>query len=434
MRFTLSLLAFSTLWLGAAVAAETTGGALTLDEALRVARAHHPQLQAARAQTEVYVAKVGEARAPLLPQVSSSLSYTRSYGQSASSTTSGALVPLLGGTSSNAYAIGATASQLLYDFGQTTGRWRASQAILRSQQASERNLALQVSFNLRSSYYAAATARALLKVAEETVRNQDAHLRQIQGFVEAGTRPEIDLAQARTDRANAQVRLINAQVAYDASKAVLNQAMGVERGTAYDVAEPESLMVEGEDGGTDDLMPTALGNRPDLQALSRQIEAQELTAKAIRGAYAPSLGVSTSVNEAGRALDDLKWGWNARLSLNWQLFGGGITDQQLREARANTAALRAQYELQRQQIRVDVEQARLAVHAAKAAILAAHEAALNARVRLTLAEGRYQAGVGSVIELGDSQVAMTAAAAQEVQAITNLASARARLLLALGQP
>ena len=64
---------------------------------------------------------------------------------------------------------------------------------------------------------------------------------------------------------------------------------------------------------------------------------------------------------------------------------------------------------------------------------AAHEAAANARVRLTLAEGRYQAGVGNVIELGDSQVAMTTAAAQEVQAIFQLATARARLLQALGK-
>ena len=106
----------------------------------------------------------------------------------------------------------------------------------------------------------------------------------------------------------------------------------------------------------------------------------------------------------------------------------------MREARALTAALRAQYEMQRQQVRAEVEQARLGVRAAKAAIGAAQEAAANARIRLTLAEGRYQAGVGSVIELSDSQVALTTASAQEVQARYNLATVRARLLQALGQP
>ena len=55
-------------------------------------------------------------------------------------------------------------------------------------------------------------------------------------------------------------------------------------------------------------------------------------------------------------------------------------------------------------------------------------------MRLGLAEGRYGAGIGSMIELGDSQVALTAASAQEIQAVFNLATARARLLQALGQP
>jgi outer membrane protein TolC len=171
-----------------------------------------------------------------------------------------------------------------------------------------------------------------------------------------------------------------------------------------------------------------------LLSLARLIEAQELTTKSIKGGYAPSLGVSTSFSDGGADLGNLAWNWSATLGLTWQIFGGGITDAQMREARANTAVLSAQYDLQRQQVRADVEQARLGVRATKAAIEATHEAAVNARVRLNLAEGRYQAGIGSSIELGDSQVALTAASAQEIQAVFNLAIARAKLLQALGQP
>jgi len=189
---------------------------------------------------------------------------------------------------------------------------------------------VQVSFSLRSAYFTAAAARALLKVAEETLSNQEAHLRQIQGFVEAGTRPEIDLAQARTDRANAKVQLINAQVAYDTDKALLNQTMGIERGTEYEVVDPPAELVPGEDDSTDGLLPTALKARPDLLSLARQIEAQELTTKSIKGGYAPSLTVSTSMSDSGSDLGNLAWNWSAGLGLNWQLFGGGITDAQMR--------------------------------------------------------------------------------------------------------
>ena len=87
----------------------------------------------------------------------------------------------------------------------------------------------------------------------------------------------------------------------------------------------------------------------------------------------------------------------------------------------------------RQQVRLGVEQARLAVRAAKAALGAAVEAEVNAREQLRLAEGRYAAGVGSIIELGDAQVAETTAAAQRVQADYNVSTARAQLLNALGR-
>ena len=454
MKRLLLLLLVGCAFAGRARAAEPESGVLTLDEALRLARANHPQLHAARAQTEASTARVAEAKAPLLPQVSGSASYQRSRPSSSSAsfatatgTATGTATATATSTStstSNAaassgfsvpsYNAKITASELIYDFGQTTGKWDASKATLRAQEESEKNLAVQVAFNLRSAYFTAAAARALVKVAEDTLRNQEAHLKQTQGFVEAGTHPEIDLAQARTDRANAKVQLINAQVTYDTDKALLNQTMGVERGTEYEVADPPAESVPGEDDSTDTLLPVALKARPDLLSLARQIEAQELTTKSIKGGYAPSLGVSASLSDGGSDLGNLTWGWSAALGLNWQIFGGGITDAQIREARATTAVLRAQYDLQRQQVRADVEQARLSVRAAKATIESTHEAAVNARVRLSLAEGRYKAGIGSMIELGDSQVALTSASAQEIQAVFNLATARARLLQALGQP
>jgi len=57
----------------------------------------------------------------------------------------------------------------------------------------------------------------------------------------------------------------------------------------------------------------------------------------------------------------------------------------------------------------------------------------GARKQLQLAEGRYAAGMGSVIELSDAQVTRTMAAAQEVNARFALASSRAALWGALGR-
>ena len=445
------------LCLLASAARAQPGRVLTFEEALRIARATHPQLQVAHAQSEVADARAYESRAALLPQVNGTAYYERttnnqpSGGSSAGtntviSTATGTATSTAttigsgtGGSShgsfdtSNYFRFGVTASQLIYDFGQTTGRWNAAKTAARSQLDSEVRTAQQVSYNVRAAYYNAAATYALVKVAQDGLTNQEAHLVQAQGFVRAGTQPEIALAQALTNRATARVQLITAQNAHDVAKAQLNQAMGVEGPIDYEVEVPAVEPVADEDKSTDELLPTAIKARPDLQALADQIKAQEYTISATKGGYYPGLSAITSLSDGGPAVDNLAWNWYGMLQLSWPIFGGGITNEQVREARATISVLRGQFEIQRLQIRLDLEQARLAVRAAKASEEATHEAVVNAREQLRLAEGRYQAGVGNMIELGDAQVAMTTAAAQEVQAHFGLATSRAQLLLALGQ-
>jgi len=110
-----------------------------------------------------------------------------------------------------------------------------------------------------------------------------------------------------------------------------------------------------------------------------------------------------------------------------------FTVAQTHEAEANLAGAVAQLDAVRQQVRLEVDQARLAVRAAKAASRAAKVALTSARDRLQQAEARYQNGAGSVIELGDAQIAEAQAGAQVVQSDLGLATARAQLLKALGR-
>lgn len=411
---------------------------LTLADAERSAREHQPQLLQARATTEAASARADQARAPLLPQVTGSAAYQRSTANFAARP--GALpsgvaggAPAASWATSDYWNYGVTASQLLWDFGQTSGRWRAAQASASAQRESEQATGVQVLLTVRTAYFNARAQRDLVRVASDNLANQELHLKQVEGFVRAGTRPEVDLWQARTDRANAQVQLINEENAYATARAQLNQAMGVTGPTDYEVASETLPPVEGEDAGLEALMPEAEKNRPDLVALEEQARAQELTIGAVQGGYGPALGVATGFTEAGPSLGSTIWNWNVQATLSWNLFQGGLTRAQEQEARANTSAARAQAEVLRQQIRVDVDQARLTVRAAKTSLGAANEALVNARERLRQAERRYQLGAGSLIDLADAQLAATTAAAQLVQAEFNLSTSRAQLLRALGR-
>jgi outer membrane protein len=415
---------------------------LTLSQALETAQKAQPSLRQAHANTEAAKARVGEARAPLLPQLSGNAIYSRLTSNNATGSFPSCTSFGSGGMGASGapnwntcdrFTFNLTAQQTLWDASGQLARWRQNAVFAESVEATERATRLTTALTVRTYYFAARANKALVQVAKETLSNQERHLGQIEGFVKVGTRPEIDLAQARTDRANAQVQLINAENNYEVAKAQLNQAIGVERDTDYDVEDESVPPIDGEDHAIEALLDEALKGRPEFVGLDKQVQSQELAVWAAKSAYGPSLTAATTLSDAGTQIDKLVWNWNFTLTLNWQLFSGGLTWYTVKEQKANLDGLVAQRDLLRQQVRLAVDQARLAVRAAKAAVGAAGEAEANARERLRLAEGRYQAGVGNVIELGDAQVAYTTAAAQKVQADYNVSTARAQLLQAIGR-
>jgi outer membrane protein len=334
----------------------------------------------------------------------------------------------------NFFRNGLTATQLIWDFGQAWQKKNAARASAEAQEDNEKATQLAADLTIRSAFYTARAARDAVGVARETLANQNKHVEQIQAFTEVGTRPEIDLLQARTDQANAEVALINAQNDYATARALLNQAMGVEAPARYEVIGVASAPLSGEETPLETLVDEALRARPDVAAKLAELRAQDLTNKATSARYGPSLSATTGLTYNGRELGNLVWNWSGGFTLAWPIFEGGLVRATRREGDAKSAALRAEVDIARQQARVDVDQARLTIVAGKAAIAAAERSLANAKARLKLAEIRYSTGVGNGIELSDAQLAATNAGFQLLQATLRLDTARAQLQKALGRP
>jgi len=415
---------------------------ISLKEAIDLALRTHPSGEQARANVDVASARVEESRAPYLPQVAASAQYQRTtgnvpvrpgYNSSNAAQSAVNTQPVTWDPSFNSYTFGASASQLIYDFGQTSERWRSSEANAASAIDSERATQIQIVSNVRKAYFQARAQKDLVDVASDAVKNQQRHLDQIQGLVEQGMRAEIDRVTAETNVANAQVQFIAAQNAYVLACAALDQSIGLSASAGYQPASDEMGAVPEENAPLEQLLEIALRDRPELAAFAEQRKAQEHLVGAANGAYGPSLSAAANVTDQGIALDHLTPNWWVGALLSWQIFQGGATAGQVREAKATLRVIQAQEDTFRLSVRIDVEQSSLAVQAARATLAAAGLALTNARRQLELAESRYTVGMGSVIELGDSQVVATQAAAQEVNARYTLASARAALLGALGR-
>lgn len=409
---------------------------VSLADALALADANLPSLREAIALAEVARFQADESRASLLPQLSGQAAYRRATNNFAP--TPGAVPqgstsrPPISTQTYNYFSYGLQLSQELFDATDFT-RWRSTVANYRSTRAVAEQARLDAAYNARVSFFNARAMDALVAVAKETLDNQNRHLEQVRGFVDVGTHPEIDLAQAKSDFANAKVTLINAENNAATAKALLNQAMGIIADSDFDLGEGTADPVDLEDAPIGELSELAEKLRPELRSFVEQVRAEELVLKANAFGWAPTVGLSSSLTDAGVQINNLAWNWNVQLGLSWNLFSGFLTYSQVKEDHAQIRNLEAQLDAERIQVRVDLEKGRLAVRAGKASLQAAVDALDNARVREKLAEGRYQAGVGNAIELSDAVLALASAGGQRIQADFNLATARAQLLRAIGR-
>jgi outer membrane protein len=402
---------------------------LHLDEAVEKSLKQSPTIISALANVVSAQGASEQTRSGLLPQLSASVVAERSYGAVARSGTG---TGVAGSAAFNNFTFALNGTQLIWDF-QTVDRFRASNASVASLRATEQATVIQTVLTVRKAFFQAQAFSALVGVQAETLVNQVKHQTQTEGFVKVGTQPEIALAQARTNVANAKVALIQAQNNYRIAKAQLNQAMGVVQGIDYEVANEELPPLPGENQPVDTLTDIALKERPEIAAQQSNRDAQDLSLRAAWGGFAPAFSIFGNVAETGDRLDSLGPAWDFGLQVTWGFFDGLRTPGVVKQAQGNLDNANAQLTAEELQVRFDVEQADATLEGSKTALVASQEALVNAREQLRLAERRYETGVGSIIELSDAQVAATNAGAQLVQARFTLATARAQLLAALGR-
>jgi len=400
---------------------------ITLDEAVRAALENHPSIRRAKADVSGAEAGVTAARAPLLPQVQGQASWQFQDRPSVQLGTSFVR------SSGQSFAAGLSLNQLVTDFGRTTNGLRAAAATEDAQRESEQDVRDVVVANVRQAFFATRARKALLAVAEQNLANQQRHLDQVAAFVELGERPPYDLAQARTNVGAARSQLAAAQGEYRVARASLVQAMGIPASADFDVADQGLPALEGEGAPAEELLPEALGTRHDVAALDQRIRSSEYFVRSNEAGWLPTLGVAGGIDTLGPAFHDLDPAWKAGVTLTWQLFQGGATLAAVRQAEAGLKGLLADRDALAQQVRFELEQSLASIQSALAARDAADETLASAREQLRLAEGRYETGLGSLLELSDAELALQQAEGARVQAEYDLSAARALLLRRLGR-
>lgn len=421
-------------------ASPALGETWTLEECRETARLQHPEAAISRSLTAAAAARRAIAFSGFLPRASAQGSFLVGRGTGGSS---------LGvvGTDRNVSGSGAffgpadfeiwtanlSLQQTVWDFGRTLNRYRLAQAEARRALAQQQLAEELVDVAAEAAFRTALAADELVAAMTESLRQAKAHLSLARGRAEVGMAAPYDVSRAEVEVAQAEVRVIQAENGRELALAQLAIACGLDalpEGVTLGEAPPRAIP---ELPSLEAALEEAMEALPEMRAARAAVEAAERAYDASLSELYPSFDLSGTASLRGREFDDLRPGWTAVASLSVPLLNGGGDLARIREQRALLATAQAEFIQLRRALRLDLETALLAVQEASARLAAAEAMERSAAQGLSLAEGRYQTGLGSALELADAQSQLANARAERVQSALDLSISLARLERLLGR-
>lgn len=409
---------------------------LSFADAAVVALRDNLTLRAAAFDVAVAEAQLAQARAARNPRIALSASYVRTQEQPGQTLTFpnpfGPTPPVITVTlpppDPNLLALRLSAQYPLYTGGRLEAQIALADANVRGARAVFQRTRQQVLFALQQAYLQALLAQESLRAALRSTEQADENLRVAQARVRAGVAPAFDALQAEVAVASAQQAVARAEAQVRTALAGLNALIAVPLDTVVELTD--SLEPRPVQGTMAEAIARGLRERPELVEVRARIDAARASIDLAASGGRPNVVLSANYDVTGAG--NLSGLWSVTLAVTLSLFDGGITRERIREAELRVEQLRV-IELQtRQRIELEVRQAWFALEQSAAELVAGQRAVDQAREASRIARVRFDAGVGTSLELTSAQAAAAHTELALAQARFGQNLARAQLFLAVG--
>ncbi len=397
--------------------------AVTLDGAMLSAADRHPTVVAATQSLRAAEARLVQARAGAVLAVTASAR--------ASVGTLGPTGTPTGADPASSHNVSVGATYPLYDGGITALLVAQAQAAVESAQASLAAARQDVAIAAGQAYFNVLRAQRTVEVREVALRAARGQVEQAEAFVRAGTGARADVIKAQAASATAEADLITARGQVEITFVQLRSAMAIPVAQAVTVADPAAPVPVA-------LLPAdaavqAVRERPEVRRLDADVRNVEVALRIaeIQAGLVVSVSASAGVQvtpNPGQA------GWSVGANVSYPIFDGGAAKAAVAEARANVAAAEARREATVLQVQTQAYQAAASARDTNARVDALRVSVTAAEESQRVAEGRYRAGVGTLLEVLDAQTVATQARINAVQALYDLHLAIVNLQYAIGQP
>jgi outer membrane protein TolC len=424
-------------------AGQPAGGsvlALSLKRAVQMAISPegNAQIQISGESLRQAQARSAQARAALLPDISSSLAYRN---QTLNLKANGLQfdIPTVPGFSFafpsmvgpfNVVDARLSGSQSVFDI-SSVRRLQASHSGISAARSDVESVEESVAAQVARAYLSAIRADADVETARANVTLSQAVLNQAENQKGAGTGTGIEITRARVQLANDRQRLIVAENIRHSTHLQLLRVMNMPLDTALDLTD--KLGYVPVDAITlENARAQAFAERPDLKAQQERETSTRLSASATKLERVPSLSVFGDYGSIGSGFDNALPTRVVGLTLRVPIFDGGRRDARRVEAASQYRAEKVRTKELKEQIELDVRLALDALLSAEEQVKVARDGLQLSENELAQAQRRYEAGVAVGLEVTDAQTRLERARDNQTEALYNYSLARIDLEQAMG--
>jgi outer membrane protein len=407
-----------------------SGPTLTLADAAAIALKNHPQVGIATNTAASAGQRVIEAKSAYYPSLNANITGEQAANQQ----------DRLGSGSINSSRLftrngdGVEVDQLITDMGRTRNLVANSRLQAQAADQSTQATRYDVLLHVNQAYFGVGEAKALIDVSQQTVAARQTVADQVNALYKAQLKSEIDFSFAEVNVSQAKLLLIRAQDALKRAYAELARAMGEDHVVEYQLSA--APMPAAPPADAEPLIAEAIKNRPELHELRLRYEAAQKFEAAERDLKRPTVslvGVAGTIPYLDETPRVTPHGYEAvAVNMEIPIFNGHLFTAR-REA-AHYDALAADQRLRdlQQQVERDVRAAWSSAFTAYQRIPVTEELVAQAQLALKLAQGRYNLGLASIVEITQAQLAVTQAQIENVNARFDYQNAFAGLQYTLG--
>ncbi len=400
---------------------------LTLAQAEAIAVANQPRILAARLRAQSSAQRVREARAGLLPTIAFNATGA-TVADTGTATAAGALTT---SSVSDRFAYGGNLVQLITDFGRTSALISSQHSLADAQQDRATLTTAQVRLDVRTAYFQIMGAEAVLRAAREAQANRQLISRQIGALAQSQLRSTLDVSFAGVLESEAELAVVQAESAVQQQRAHLATAMGQTQPITAPLAEEPLPTPLPPDPAS--FLADALAQRADLSEASSRQQAADRYASAERRLSYPTLnalGAAGSIPYRDHTLQDSYAA--AGFNLNIPVFNGGLFAARRTEANLEAKARARDTEELKLEVNEQVRDQWVRAHEAFRSLAVSARLVAQSKEALRLAQARYDAGLGSIVELNEAQLSETSAEITAAGANYDYLTRRAELDFAAG--